>query len=111
MTGKEQFVQWVNVVKKEYEMPDEAWEYLEKVLRNGDGRKDLSENAVMILEYLQQIGKQTKFAKEIAEDTGLNAKSVPGLMRKLVSEEYVEVIAQKPNSYMITDKGLEYKGE
>ena len=65
-----------------------------------------TDNGKMILKFLQDNQKETMWkARDIAEGLFINSRAVPGTMRKLVTEGYVEKIGQDPVVYTLTEKG------
>ena len=71
----------------------------------------LTANGVKILKVLQEHETVEMSAADIGDYIDLSSRSVSGSMRKLVTEGYVDKIAQDSGSalYKITDKGLKIK--
>jgi predicted transcriptional regulator len=47
----------------------------------------------------------------IAEDLFISQKSLAGIMRKLITDEYVEKVGSEPITYALTEKGKDYLKE
>lgn len=71
----------------------------------------LTANGVKILKVLQEHETVEMSAADVGDYIDLSSRSVSGSMRKLVTEGYVDKIAQDSGSalYKITDKGLKIK--
>lgn len=71
----------------------------------------LTENGRKILEFLQNNPNKPFKSKDIANEIEISSRSVSGSIRKLVNENLVEKINKEPCIYMITEKGINFKGE
>lgn len=98
-----------DVVKKS--MTDNIKNYITALESESSSDKpEFTERGLAILKYLKEeceAGAVVK-AKDIAEGMGLASKSVVGSIRKLVTDEYVEKIGEKPILYTLTEKGKNY---
>lgn len=116
MSKREEFIKYVNQLKENstIEMNEEAEIYWNHIL-NSEDEKDkpaFTENGKTILKYMQENPEPTcKKAKDIGDGLGISSKAISGAIRKLVTDGYVEKIEGKPSTYILTNKGIEFKGE
>lgn len=94
----------------------EALVYFEalKVEKDKEVRAAFTDNGKLILDFMLNNHENSNNmfkAREIADGTFLNSRSVSGSMRKLVSDGYVEKIGQDPILYALTQKGKELSKE
>ena len=84
-----------------------------KELKDNNRRKGvgLTESGEKILQYMQStIDKYNNEFKaaEIGEGMQISGRSVSGSMRKLIDNNYVRKISEKPVKYELTDFGKNY---
>ena len=122
MTKREKFI---NIIQKEIfdrediyvENYEKDWNDIKDFWSNFIENKALeskpfTENGAKILVWLQKNTDEagTLFtAKEIAEGLFTTGRSVSGTLRKLVNDEYVNKIGDKPIRYSLTEKGQNCK--
>lgn len=115
MSGKEEFINYVNELKKEsrLEMTEKASLFWEALKTAGYEEKPLfTENGRKILKHLKEHQETNMWkAKDIAEDLFIQSRSVSGAMRKLVNDNYVEKLGKDPIIYTLTEKGRNVKIE
>ena len=97
---------------------DENWlrdiavaEAMKHLQHNVDNVKEITENGIKILKYMQQheTHKGSLFkASDIGEGLFMSGRSVAGCMRKLITDGFVEKLGQDPVIYAITEKGKNY---
>lgn len=90
-------------------MTDNIQAYI-KVLREGDvsTKPEITDKGKVILAYLKDITVPMK-SVDIANGMGVASRSVSGSMKKLVENGFVEKIGDRSASYIITQKGKDYK--
>ena len=88
-------------------MTEEIKEYLTSFI-NQEVKPEITENGKLILGYLQKSSSTILKAKDIAEGLYINSRGVPGAMRKLANDGFVEKIGQNPALYTLTEKGKNY---
>lgn len=114
MTNCEEFIKYVEQMNEKEKMNEEAERFF-NVLKNSQDKfvvkNELSDIAKTILSYLKTKPEVSMKSSEIGEALEMTSRRVSGSMNKLVKMELVEKIGEKPISYMISTKGLEYEIE
>ena len=90
------------------ELDSDVAEYWNALKGTGDTEKPtFTDNGKLIMEYLKSLpdGAPSMKSKDIAEALFISSRSVSGVMRKLVSDNFVEKIGQDPVMYSLTEKG------
>lgn len=116
---KEKFFEYFDYLikncKEPIEMPKEVARYLEvlKASSSAIEKPIITENGIMILEYLQGEASKSEEkkgykAKDIAEALFVSSRTVSGSIRKLVTDGFVERIGADPAVYVITEKGISF---
>ena len=109
MSGKEEFINYVNELKKEsrLEMTEKASLFWEALKTTGYEEKPLfTENGRKILKHLKEHQETNMWkAKDIAEGMFVSSRTVSGAIQKLVKDGYVEKIGSDPVVYALTDNG------
>jgi len=113
---KQEFIEFVKALMEaapevvEEKMTNEVKMYLEALTDTEPKAKvEVTEKGKMILEYLQNEDITPRRSKVIADAMGLSGRTVSGSMKKLVSEGFIEKIGEDPASYILTEKGKNYK--
>lgn len=108
MTGKEQFIKWVEIKLENETVNDEILAYFEK-LKAEKEKSAFTEKGANILKYMQTTADEVDnlfTAKSIGEGMNCAAKTIAGSMRKLVTDGYVN--KEKGDAslvYNLTEKG------
>lgn len=82
------------------------------ILKENDVKKDtkkFTDKGKLILSFLKEHHtdyNNAMKAKVIAEGMGISSGTVSGAIRKLVTDGYVEKIAEDPSIYAITESGI-----
>ena len=109
MSKKLEFIKFVEkmMIYTDVEMNEEAKEYWEAFkITDGKSESGFTANGKIILQFLQSNSDTDMWkAKDIADQVGLNSRSVSGSIRKLVTDGYVEKLGQNPTIYKITENG------
>ena len=114
MTRKENFINFVERhIPLETENLDEsskdAIDYFYTVVKGtAEEKQKFTENGKLILTYIQNNYENNNNmfkAKDIGEGLGITSKTASGAMRKLVTDGYLEKIAENPVVYSITELG------
>ena len=113
--GKLEFFETINnaLTNNLINLSPDALTYYQALADSSEEEKKsiLSENAKKILEFLQNNPNKPFKSKDIANEIEISSRSVSGSIRKLVNENLVEKINKEPCIYMITEKGINFKGE
>lgn len=113
MSKKQEFIKYVKELQAHcdaystIEMNDEARLYWEAFCGTDDVEKPMfTDNGKLILKYMQEHQQEGMWkARDIAEGLFINSRAVSGAMRKLVTDGFVEKVAQDPVVYSLTDNG------
>lgn len=116
---KEKFFEFFDYLvancKEPVEVPKEVARYID-ILKSSTATVEkpiITENGIMILEFLQNEAKASEDkkgykAKEMAEALFVSSRTVSGAVRKLVTDGFVERIGTEPAVYVITEKGITF---
>ena len=93
-------------------MTDNIKNYIDMLNEVKSEKPVVTENGLKILKYLQENPdiKMWK-AKDLADRMGVASRGVSGSLRKLVNDGYCEKVSTDPVVYVITEKGMNFKGE
>lgn len=112
MTKKEKFIEMVqDLIQNDYDLSDydpEALEYWEmfKTSAEKPEKPILTDNGKIILKFLQDHQEKDAWkAKEISEGLMISSRAVPGSIRKLCTDGFVEKVGSDPAVYTITESG------
>lgn len=91
-------------------LSDEAIEYFYELqnVKSVAAPKEITDKGAKILEYLKTVPNKSMTAKMIGEGMGINARSISGSMRRLVTDGFVDTIGKSPIVYIISEKGKEF---
>lgn len=115
---KKEFLDFLNALMEaapdvaEKLMTDNIRNYIDMLNEVKSEKPVVTENGLKILKYLQENPdiKMWK-AKDLADRMGVASRGVSGSLRKLVNDGYCEKVSTDPVVYMITEKGINFKGE
>lgn len=109
MTGREEFIKYVESVLTESELSEEALKFWNCIKNKEEKEKPLfTENGKKIFDFLKSQEQENWKAKEIAEELGMSSKGVCGAIRKLVTDNFVEKVGLDPVIYTLTTYGKEF---
>lgn len=117
MTNKEIFIKKIEEILNDcpdfFGQDEEAEKALKffKELKENKSSKDLTENGIKILSFMQENDSSFNnlfTAAAIGQGLSISGRSVSGSMRKLVSNEYVEKIGKDPVTYSLTSLGKDF---
>lgn len=92
----------------EAKMTDSIKAYIE-ALNEEKVKPIMTERGAEILKFLQEHSETEAWkSKDIAEQMGLNSRSVSGGIRKLVTDGFVDKVGSEPCIYIITEKGKNF---
>lgn len=117
MTKKEKFINEVSDIiqnqtgqKMEEILSSDALDFWNGLQMSGDTSKPkFTENGKLVLQYMKDNKDQYNNlfkAKEIGEGLGISSRTASGVMRKLVTDGYIEKIGDSPVVYSLTDSGI-----
>lgn len=112
MSNKKKFIDFVeenlfNDLVLE-EIDPEVAEYWNE-FKNGKSKekKSLTDNGKILMKFFQTNPNDVAYSsKDIGEELFIQARTVSGAMRSLVTNGYVEKIEGKPVKYKVTEEGL-----
>jgi DNA-binding MarR family transcriptional regulator len=107
MSKKEEFINYIESIVNENEMPENVKIYWEVFKGESDEDKPMfTDNGKLILKYMQDnVDTPMWKARDIAEGLFISSRAVSGSMRKLVDDGFVEKMGQNPTIYAITENG------
>lgn len=109
MTGREEFIKYVESVLIESELSEEALKFWNCIKNKEEKEKPLfTENGKKIFDFLKSQEQENWKAKEIAEELGMSSRGVSGAIRKLVTDNFVEKVGLDPVIYTLTTYGKEF---
>lgn len=113
---KKEFLYFVNELMKanpeltETLMTDDIRAYLDLLKDAKDEKPVITENGLVILNYLQEHSDIRLWkAKDVADQIGISSRGVSGAFRKLVNDGFCEKIGKDPVIYSLTEKGKNFK--
>ena len=111
---KQEFVEFVEKLMEacpDVKMSDNVKTYFNALKGTEAAKVEITDNGKFILAFLQSHPDVPYKSKDIAEMLFVSSRKVSGGMRKLVTDGYVEKIGESPVSYIITEKGKNFKIE
>lgn len=116
MTKKQSFITMVEhllqypIEKTDDFSYEDAMTYFESLKASKEKEKvAFTENGKKILIYMQEQKDNSNNlfkSKDIADGLFMSSRSISGVMRKLVTDGYVEKIGETPASYSLTETGV-----
>ena len=113
MTGKECFIKVIEEMGKNdpnffgtSEEAEKAWAYFEELKSAKGGSKNITENGIKILQFMQanhQTYNNIFKATDIAVGLFTSGRSVSSSMKKLVNDGYVVKEGKDPVVYSLTE--------
>ncbi len=79
--------------------------------KSSNTTSEMSDKGKEIVDWLQQQSYENYSAREVAEGLFCSSRSIPGAMKKLETDGYIEVKRMEvgPNRYALTQKGIDHQ--